>query len=31
VYQFGFSSPLEGPDKLTGEIAEILASVKWLD
>jgi|GEM_PF-1106179 hypothetical protein len=31
VYQFGFSSPIEGPDKLTGEIDDILASVKWLD
>ena len=31
VYQVGFSYPPEGPDKLTKEIDEVLASVKWLD
>ncbi|HET9235108.1 MAG TPA: hypothetical protein VFP10_13295 [Candidatus Eisenbacteria bacterium] len=31
IYQIGFSGPPEGPDKLTGEIDEILASVKWLE
>jgi hypothetical protein len=31
LYQIGFSGPPDGPDKLTKEIDEILASVKWLD
>ena len=31
IYQIGFSGPPEGPDKLTKEIDEILASVKWLE
>jgi hypothetical protein len=31
VYQVGFTYPPEGPDQLTKEIDEVLASVKWLD